>query len=73
MNGIVARRLRKQAFEETGDLFRSDRQEYKMYVPDSKRELMLQGKIFGTLVTVGGRHLYRLLKKQYLRERRNGN
>jgi len=73
MNNIVARRLRKKAFEETGDLFRSDRQEYTIHVPDSRMALFRAGKCWGTLVTKGGRHLYRLLKKKYKEDRRNGN
>jgi hypothetical protein len=73
MNGIVGRRLRKQAFEETGDSpVNAEKQQYKMHCPGSKLGLMQQGKYWGTLVTVGGRHLYRLLKKKYREDRRDG-
>ena len=72
MNGTRSKILRKQAFEETGDPFRSDRQEYVMYFPDSKRGLLMAGKMF-TLVCKGGRRLYKQLKKEYKEARRNGN
>lgn len=65
MNGTRAREFRRQAFDETGYPFRSDRQQYKMMCPDSKMASMTQGKHWGTLVCVGGRRLYKDLKKQY--------
>jgi hypothetical protein len=73
MNGIVARRLRKRALDETGDYFRSQAQEYVMYAPDGKAHLMMQGKRMFTLVCKGGRRLYKQLKQEYKHGRRNGN
>jgi hypothetical protein len=73
MNGTRARTIRRQAFQETGDNpVEFEKRLYQMHCPDSKRGLMLSGKFFGTLVNTGGRRLYRILKKKYVGDLRDG-